>query len=268
MTTAARHHALVPAAGAGLRFGHALPKQYVPLLGEPLIVHTLRALLGHPAIASVHVVLSPDDEYFGLRVAPRLDDARLAVHAVGGRSRAETVRNGLLAMRAQAADGDWVLVHDAARPCLAHAVIDRLIATLGDGAVGGIAAIPVADTLKRADADHRIAHTVPRTDLWAAQTPQMFRYVALRDALSDGDVSALTDEAAALERVGEPVRLVLGDAANLKVTLPADLVLAERWLAANAMSGAAPVAAHAAATRERSTVASSAIAAADPGVVR
>jgi 2-C-methyl-D-erythritol 4-phosphate cytidylyltransferase len=229
-----RHHALVPAAGAGLRFGHALPKQYVPILGRPLIAHTLAALLAHPAIASVHVVVSQDDELFDARVAPVFADApALQVHAVGGAARAETVRNGLAAMQRAVAADDWVLVHDAARPCVAPGLVDRMVVALADDPVGGIAAIPVTDTLKRAAPDGAIAETVPRAGLWAAQTPQMFRYGLLRAALSDGDVASLTDEAAAMERVGHRVRLVQGDTANLKVTLPADLGVAERWLAAH-----------------------------------
>ncbi len=148
----------------------------------------------------------------------------------GGETRAESVRNGLRALRDRVAAHDWILVHDAARPCLPAAVIDRLIATLAGDAVGGIAALPVADTLRRADADHRIAAPIPRAGLWAAQTPQMFRHGILLDALERCDLSTVTDEAGAVEALGRTPRLVEGDPANLKVTYARDLALAAQLL--------------------------------------
>jgi 2-C-methyl-D-erythritol 4-phosphate cytidylyltransferase len=218
-----RHYAIVPAAGSGSRFGSGRPKQYLDLLGRPLIHHTLAALLASPAIERVWVVLAPDDAEWGRHdwseLGPRLETLRC-----GGETRADSVRNGLQAAALVAADDDWVLVHDAARPCLSLAMIDALFTALADDPVGGILAVPVADTLKRADAEQRIAATEPRDGLWQAQTPQMFRYGRLCAALEN--CSAVTDEAGAIEALGLKPRLVRGDATNLKVTYPADLALA------------------------------------------
>ena len=224
-----RFHALIPAAGSGSRMGHALPKQYLELQGRPLLWHTLQVFERHPEVTSIHVVIAPDDT-----VWTRHDWSacpKLHVHRCGGATRAQTVLAGLRAMTA--ADNDWVLVHDAARPCLTQTALNRLIATVRDDAVGGILAIPVADTLKRAGEGDRIAATVIRTGLWGAQTPQMFRRGLLIQALEQaleqaGD--AVTDEASAIEVMGLAPLLVEGDPANLKVTHPADLPLAARYL--------------------------------------
>ncbi len=231
MTAVARHIALVPAAGSGSRFGAALPKQYTDLAGQPLLRHAIARLASHPSIDRVVVVLSPDDTRFdaldlaGLR--PIIEARRC-----GGDTRAASVLAGLRSLAGQVTPDDWILVHDAARPCLPDSVIDRLVATLADDAVGGIAALPVADTLKRADADARIETTVARSGLWAAQTPQMFRYGVLLDALEHADLDQVTDEAGAVEARGLSPRLVEGDPANLKVTYPRDLQLAAQLLAA------------------------------------
>lgn len=224
-----RFRALVPAAGSGARFGHATPKQYLPLAGRPLIAHTLAALCAHPRIDGVAIVLSPDDEWFD-RIPPEAWRDRCDALRCGGRTRAETVLNGLLAVRGRWSEDDWVLVHDAARPCVSRVLLDRLIDTLADDPVGGIAALPLADTVKRADDTGRIAETVPRDGLWAAQTPQMFRLGLLVRALCSGTAAEITDEASAVERLGLRPRLVPGDPANLKVTYPDDLRTAERHL--------------------------------------
>lgn len=224
-----RFRALVPAAGSGARFGHATPKQYLPLAGLPLVAHTLAALCSHPRIDGVAIVLSAEDELFD-RIDPAPWRGRCEPVRCGGRTRAETVLNGLLAMRGRWSDEDWVLVHDAARPCVSAALLDRLIDTLAGDPVGGIAALPLADTVKRADAEGRIAETVPRDGLWGAQTPQMFRLGLLVRALSSGATADITDEASAVERLGLRPRLVPGDPANLKVTYPDDLRTAERHL--------------------------------------
>lgn len=221
-----RYLALVPAAGSGSRFGGPSPKQYLQLNGRPLMWHTLQALSQVEAISEVVLVLSPSDEWF--------DDfdwnlPKLRVHRVGGSSRAESVRNGLEVMAARAED--WVLVHDAARCCLSVAAVERLIATLADDPVGGLLALPVPDTVKRADAEGRISTTVPRQGLWLAQTPQMFRAGLLGQALARSMTEEVTDEAAAIEQYGHKPRLVEGDAQNFKVTFPRDLALARAILA-------------------------------------
>ena len=218
-----RHFAIVPAAGSGSRFGAGRPKQYLDLLGRPLIHHTLAALLACPDIDRVWVVLAPDDEEWARHdwsgLGPQLETLRC-----GGETRADSVRNGLEAAAMVAADDDWMLVHDAARPCLSQAMLTTLFAELAADPVGGILAVPVADTLKRADTAGRVAATEPRDGLWQAQTPQMFRYRTLCDALAGN--GGVTDEAGAIEALGLKPRLVRGDATNLKVTYPADLALA------------------------------------------
>lgn len=224
-----KYFALVPAAGSGSRMGSHCPKQYLPLAGRPLIFHTLLSLCCHPRLDGVAVVLSADDEHW-----PQYDWAalgeKLTVLRCGGATRAESVTNGLEALSNWLSPDDWVLVHDAARPCLTTAHIDRLIDNVGASDAGGILAVPVADTLKRGESNV-ITETVPRSGLWQAQTPQMFRHGQLWQALvTVGD--AVTDEASAIEAIGLHPRLVAADATNLKVTYPLDLQLAE-WILQN-----------------------------------
>ena len=221
-----RRVALVPAAGSGSRFGGACPKQYLQLEGHPLMWVALATLDAVESIDQVALVISPDDEWFDDYDWSAL--TKLSVHRVGGATRAESVRQGLAAL-ALAAD-DWVLVHDAARCCLSVSMVEKLLAALIDDPVGGLLALPVPDTVKRADSEGRIAATLPRHGLWLAQTPQMFRAECLSMALS-GDVSdSVTDEASALELMGLKPRLVEGDASNFKVTWPRDLLLARAIL--------------------------------------
>jgi len=217
-----------------------LPKQYLPLAGVPMLVHTVEALLVEPRLSSVSVVLAPDDvdyEAAGCALRLQVHGARVRVVRCGGDTRAASVRNGLRALAGSVAADDWVLVHDAARPCLPPSALARLIDTLLDDPVGGLLAMPVADTLKRGGADGRVVDTPSREGLWAAQTPQMFRCAPLLAAL-DAAVEAAarpggapaTDEAQAIEAGGASPRLVRGDPRNLKVTWPADIALAEGFL--------------------------------------
>lgn len=218
-----RCFALVPAAGSGSRAGQAIPKQYVPLAGRPLIAHTLATLHAVPALAQTLVVLAPGDERF----AAACPDFAGWTAACGGDTRAASVLAGLGALRARGVrDEDWVLVHDAARCLLRAAWVEQLIVDCRDDAVGGLLALPVADTLKRADLDQRVASTLDRRQAWAAQTPQMFRLGLLERALQQaGD--AVTDEASAIEALGLAPRLVRAPLENFKVTLPEDFALAE-----------------------------------------
>lgn len=217
--------ALVPAAGSGSRFGGDSPKQYSSLAGKPLVYHALAALCASTDIGTVFVVLAPDDmrwkrydwSVFGSRLQPLF---------CGGVTRAESVLNGLLVSEME--PDDWVLVHDAARPCLSQAQLARLIGELRDDEVGGILAVPVADTLKRADAAGRIARTENREGLWQAQTPQMFRAGMLLQALQQA--KSVTDEASAVEALGLEPKLVESDSSNFKVTYAQDLQLAELLL--------------------------------------
>ena len=222
-----RNFALVPAAGSGTRMGDDLPKQYHLLAGRPMLRHALEVLCASPLIQRVFVVLAERDDIW-----ERFDwselGVKLSVLRCGGPTRAGSVLNGLLALSAFAKPDDWVLVHDAARPCLSSAQLDRLIEQVGHDEVGGILAVPVADTLKQSGQDGRIDATVPREPLWQAQTPQMFRYGLLREALEQSGV--VTDESGALEALGYRPLLVSADASNLKVTYPADLALAEKIL--------------------------------------
>ena len=225
-TQTSRCFAIVPAAGSGSRMKSGQPKQYLPLLGQPLIRHTLAALCAAPVIDRVYVVLSVGDQAWDRHDWRPFGD-RLVPLFCGGASRADSVLNGLRAIADDTSESDWILVHDAARPCLAPWHIETLVRELGHDEVGGILAVPVADTLKREDSTHRVAATVPREGLWQAQTPQMFRYGLLREALAA--CSNVTDEAGAVEALGHRPRLVKGDATNLKVTYPADLGMAE-WI--------------------------------------
>ena len=218
-------HALVPAAGFGARMGHELPKQYLPLAGRPMIYHALKTLCDCSSLSTVFVVLSPDDKIFHDYDWSAFGD-KLQPLFCGGATRADTVLNGLLASETE--PDDWMLVHDAARPCLTQAHLSKLIAELRDDEVGGILAVPVADTLKRSDAGQRILKTENRELLWQAQTPQMFRAGVLVLALQQS--KAVTDEASAIEALGLHPKLVAGDSSNFKVTYPQDMRLAELLL--------------------------------------
>jgi len=218
-------HALVPAAGSGSRMGNSLPKQYLPLAGQPMIYHALAALCANASISTVFVVLSPDDAQFHQYDWSLFGDKLQPLYC-GGTTRAASVLNGLLASELE--PDEWVLVHDAARPCLTQAQLGKLIAEVRDDTVGGILAVPVADTLKRADAGQRIAHTENRDGLWQAQTPQMFRAGLLAEALQQ--CSSVTDEASAVEAMGLQPKLVASEPSNFKVTYPQDLLLAELLL--------------------------------------
>jgi 2-C-methyl-D-erythritol 4-phosphate cytidylyltransferase len=229
-------HALVPAAGSGTRMGSETPKQYLPLAGRPLIWHGLRTLCAVQRIAKVFVVLSAQDTNWPLHDWSALG-AKLVPLYCGGASRADSVLNGLQAAADQVRSTDWILVHDAARPCLTVDLVERLIDAVTQdledtASAGGILALPVADTLKRSDARDCIAATVPRAGLWQAQTPQMFRHADLRRALEAGrqrQDQQITDEASAMEMLGFQPRLVMSEPTNLKVTYPADQRLAE-WI--------------------------------------
>jgi len=232
---AARHIALIPAAGGGRRFGGALPKQYADLGGRPLLTRTLDRLRAALEPDAIVVALAPDDTIFGTLIgaAPGVEALRC-----GGATRAETVANALAAIDGRCADDDWIIVHDAARPCVPAEALARLVALLADDRVGGLLAIPVSDTLKREDrtTPARVLRTEDRSGLWQAQTPQMFRLGVLRTALALPGAIKATDEAEAIEalaRTGACASpwLIKGSALNIKVTFAADLDLAAAILA-------------------------------------
>lgn len=227
----ARLWGLVPCAGNGSRSGAAGPKQYAVLGGRAMVLHTLQALAAVERLAGIQVVVSAGDTFF--ESAPKLQGAPVFVAACGGATRASSVFNGISALLAQGAQlHDWVLVHDAARCLITPADVNRLIDACQHDAVGGLLALKLPDTLKQ-ERGGRVATTVDRSDKWLAQTPQMFRLGALQAALqAAGD--AVTDEASALEFVGQSPKLVEGSAQNFKVTYPQDFALAAAVLAARA----------------------------------
>jgi 2-C-methyl-D-erythritol 4-phosphate cytidylyltransferase len=233
-----RYFAVIPAAGGGSRFGGVRPKQYALLAGRPMLEHAVAALLSAPQIERVYVALAAADELFGCHDWSAWRE-RLQPLYCGGATRRDTVLNALLATASTMAADDWILVHDAARPCLASADLRRLIEAVKDDEAGGLLAVPLADTLKRSveDGEHvqRAWSTESREGLWQAQTPQMFRYALLLRALRGA--AQVTDEASAVEATGLKPRLVEGSPANLKVTYEADLELAALILRARRLPG-------------------------------
>ncbi len=248
MGTDATHWCVVPAAGSGQRFGGDFPKQYALLQGHAVLWHTLHRLGAHPAIAGFVLVLAADDKHWNklalsaLSESPLPDGNRAGVArhdsvaatskpiitAIGGHTRADSVLAGLEALPGEVAPGDFVLVHDAARPCIRHDDISRLMEQ-ASGGDGGLLATPLRDTLKRAGIDQRVLETQPREGCWHALTPQIFRRGPLAAALlacRDAGI-AVTDESMAMEHAGFAPRLVEGREDNIKITRPADLALAE-----------------------------------------
>jgi 2-C-methyl-D-erythritol 4-phosphate cytidylyltransferase len=231
MSAPARRWAVLVAAGRGERFGGSTPKQYTRLLGRPALSWSLAALLASPAVDGVVVVLAPRDRRWKGIAESR--NSRVST-CVGGDRREASVWNALRALAPRARDDDWVIVHDAARPCLRREDLDALIAATGRDPVGGLLAVPVPDTLKVDDGHGRSARTADRAGLWRALTPQIFRYGLLRRALALclERERAVTDEASAIESLGLRPRLVPGRGDNIKLTTPADRLLAEAILRA------------------------------------
>jgi 2-C-methyl-D-erythritol 4-phosphate cytidylyltransferase len=235
-----RYVALIPAAGAGSRFGYERPKQYMDLLGKPMLAHSIETLSRHPRISAVSVVIAPGDSWFQ-QFDWDAGGVKLQFHRVGGSSRAESVLRGLRALGDDVDEDDWVLVHDAARPCLSIELIDRLIGEVGDDAIGGLLAVQVADTLKAADESNRVSATRSRHRMWSAQTPQMFRRSLIERALSEMQSADVTDESSAVEWLGFQPLLVESSVENLKVTYPGDRQLAEAILRARMRLAEDPV---------------------------
>jgi 2-C-methyl-D-erythritol 4-phosphate cytidylyltransferase len=224
-----RYWLIMPAAGSGSRFGSATPKQFLPLAGAAVIEHALAPFLADERCSGIVVAL--DDASAGLFAAlPVATDSRVR-RVAGGARRCDSVRHALAAIAGE--DADWVLVHDAARPCISSADLKQLLVDLADDPVGGLLATPLADTIKRSDAGQRVVETPPRAGLWRALTPQMFRLGMLRTALAAAEAGGRepTDESQAMEWLGFAPRLVAGDPGNIKITTAADLKLAATWLA-------------------------------------
>lgn len=217
--------ALIVAAGAGRRMGTATAKQYLPLAGKTVLEHALSPFLAHASIDGIMLVLAADDNQWQ---ALAVDSSKPLLTTTGGAERVDSVLAGLQALNEHADIVDWILVHDAARPCLSVAMLDQLFDELADDTVGGLLAVPARDTLKRAN-EGRVAETLDRSLIWQAQTPQMFRLGLLREALmaSQANPAQITDEAMAMELAGHHPRLVPGSGRNIKITTPEDLPLAE-----------------------------------------
>ncbi|PLY42022.1 2-C-methyl-D-erythritol 4-phosphate cytidylyltransferase [Janthinobacterium sp. ROICE36] len=227
-----RYFALIPAAGVGARMAAGSPKQYLSIAGKPMLRHAVDAFLASPLIAHTYIVVSADDGQIDGVMPEQGAEHGVTVLRCGGATRMETILNALQALHGSIAAHDQVLVHDAARPGLTPALIGKLITEVGEHAAGGLLALPVVDTVKRAGAGSLSAQTVPRDGLWLAQTPQMFSYALLHRALSQApDPHAITDDASAVEALGLAPRLVEGHPRNLKVTLPRDIHTAELYLA-------------------------------------
>jgi 2-C-methyl-D-erythritol 4-phosphate cytidylyltransferase len=225
MNDGAAFWAVIPAAGVGRRVGGPVPKQYLELAGLPVIEHGLRLFLEHPRIRGVVVALDPADSHWEQVPSARHPGV---MRVAGGSERCHSVCNALRFLTGRASGADWVLVHDAARPCLRRSDLDRLIDTLEHHPVGGLLAVAARDTMKAAGPGDQVLRTVPRDGLWHAFTPQMFRLgtllPALERALEAGEL--VTDEASAVEYAGMAPLLVPGHADNIKITTPEDLPLA------------------------------------------
>jgi 2-C-methyl-D-erythritol 4-phosphate cytidylyltransferase len=228
--TVLKYWAVVPAAGSGRRMASDIPKQYLPLRGSTVLEYTLNTLFACERIEGVVLALSPDDACWP-EIAPRFSDQNL-VCVAGGDERCQSVLNAIRHLSGFADMHDWVLVHDAARPCVRVDDVSALIETMADDVCGGVLGVPVADTMKRLGVDGRVEGTIDRQSLWHAQTPQMFRLGLLQSALEQAIAqnSLVTDEAAAMEMAGYRPCMVCGHADNIKITVPSDLALAEFYL--------------------------------------
>ena len=224
-----RHWAVVPAAGSGKRMNAEVPKQYLQLCGQSVLQHTLQRLLDFNLYEAIVVALAQDDDRFN--ELPVAGDARID-RVVGGAERSDSVLAGLDRLKGRAAEDDWVWVHDAARPCVSESEMRDLQEALSASANGALLARPVVDTVKMADAEGRVSQTLDRSLLWLAQTPQVFRYKALSEALIQAREQGwlITDEASAMERAGGNPLLVPGLSSNIKITRAGDLQLAESYL--------------------------------------
>lgn len=229
MSETARYWVVIPAAGVGKRMGVDIPKQYISVNAKTILEHTIDCFINRDEIEGVVVAISSEDEYWPTL---NLDEHKKIIIAPGGEERYHSVFNGLKTLNGKAEDNDWVLVHDAARPCLSQSAIDRLIIKLREHEVGGILALPCRDTMKRSNENNDVVDTVDRKFLWHAQTPQMFKYRKLFSAIENvlRENIEVTDEAMAMELAGFTPILVQGHQENIKLTHKDDLKHIEHYL--------------------------------------
>jgi 2-C-methyl-D-erythritol 4-phosphate cytidylyltransferase len=232
-----KYWAVIPAAGVGKRMGSKIPKQYLPLAGKTVLEQTLNVFIQHPDISGIVLAVTEGDPYW-LDISVNYNQEhnnkdKPVIIAPGGQERCHSVLNALNKLSLYASDNDWALVHDAARPCLTSDDIDQLITTLSNSSAGGLLGLPMADTVKRCDAQQNVLATVDRSDLWRALTPQMFPLKLLKDALTHAIKNnvLVTDEASAIELQGLKPKMVEGQPGNIKITHPGDLQLAEQFFA-------------------------------------
>ena len=225
--------AVLPAAGIGRRMGSTIPKQYLPIDGVPVLLHSLRRLRAVKKIEKIVVVIHPEDSRWAeLQISNSAEFDRHIITVMGGDERYQSVLNGLTAMSGFAAEDDWVLVHDAVRPCVRTSDIESLIQEVSKKSIGGLLGSPVDNTLKRVDRELAVIETVDRGSYWNALTPQMFHFADLKEAIEAVVLSGepVTDEAAAMEAAGFKPIMVAGSKDNIKITVDADLVLASQIL--------------------------------------
>ena len=217
--------AVIPAAGVGKRYSSDIPKQYLPLSGIPVLLHSINKLVKLDEIEEILVVLNPEDTFW-----EKLNFSHPKVKAIhGGLQRCNSVNSALEELSGRAKKGDWVLVHDAVRPCISDSDLKKITSIVNDEEVGGLLAFPILDTIKEVGENLDVQKTIPRGNLWSAMTPQIFRYEVLKQALEAAIMAgeSVTDEASAIEAIGLTPRIIQGEKTNIKITHPSDMVLAE-----------------------------------------
>ena len=222
-----KFHIIIPAAGSGTRMGLSQPKQYLLIHTQTLIERVVRVFDNISLVHSIHIALHSNDEIW--KTLNLSFSSKVNTHYCGGGSRAETVLNTLKIIKDHVDPNDWILVHDAARPGIEKKDVEHLIYALKNDSVGGLLAYPLADTIKKSDEEDRVVESPSRKHLWQAQTPQMYRYKMLSDALEKFDGTP-TDESQAIERLGEKPKLIKGNFKNFKVTYPEDLNILEQLI--------------------------------------
>ena len=217
--------AVIPAAGVGKRYSSDIPKQYLPLSGIPVLLHSINKLVKLDEIEEILVALNPEDTFW-----EKLNFSHPKVKVIhGGLQRCNSVNNALEELSGRAKKGDWVLVHDAVRPCISDSDLKKITSLVIDEEVGGLLAFPILDTIKEVGENLDVQKTIPRGNLWSAMTPQIFRYEVLKQALEAAIMAgeSVTDEASAIEAIGLTPRIIQGEKTNIKITHPSDMVLAE-----------------------------------------